>query len=398
MAKKEKEKEKVKDFSELTEREQKNLIGKAFDVLGEFSTQCTLLEDAQSNIDSFEDTGCYILNALLSGNLRGGFPEGRMSVLAAPSSVGKSYIGLQTAAIAQKKGKHVIIFDSEFAIDRDFAKNMGLDISKVQYFPVKSVEQCKNAVFKFLDFVHENRMDGQFFILIDSLGAMITEMDYSRLEKKSEATDMGTAARAMKQLIKVCCTMSGMTNTTVVCTNHIYDNPNEQYSPIGGEKPMPGGRAVRYLPSTIVQMSATNVKEGDANRKISDEAATGSKDIVGIAVTGTSIKNRVCKPYMRADMYISWTRGLSPYYGLYDLAKDFGLITNRAGRNYITETDELIGWTADIIENAEFWEGFMDKLQAKIDTEWHYQSHAARMEAKELEKAQEAEALAEIDG
>lgn len=385
------------DFNSLSEREQNNLIHKAFGLLSEFSVQSTLLEDAQSNINNFEDTGCYILNALLSGDLKGGFPEGRMSVLAAPSSVGKSYIGLQTAAIAQKKGKHVIIFDSEFAIDKEFATNMGLDISKVQYFPVKSVEQCKNAIFKFLNFVYENNMSGQFFVLIDSLGAMISEMDYKRLEKESDAADMGTAAKAMKQLIKVCCTMSGQTNTTIICTNHIYDDPNQLYSPIGGEKPMPGGRAVRYLPSTIVQMSATNIKEGDDKRKIKDEAAVGSKDIVGIAVTGTSIKNRVCKPYMKADMYISWERGLSPYYGLFDLASDFDLLTNKAGRIYITETGELLGYKADVIENAEFWEKFMPTLQAKIDSAWKYKSDAARRQAHAIEKAEEAAIMAESD-
>lgn len=396
MAKKDKE-DSTPSFDSLSERDQRALIGKAFDTLAEFSTQCTLLENAQSNIDSFEDTGCYILNALLSGNLNGGFPEGRMSVLAAPSSVGKSYIGLQTAAIAQKKGKYVVIFDSEFAIDKEFAKNMGLDISRVQYFPVKSVEQCKNAIFKFLNFVLEHKMDGQFFILIDSLGAMISEMDYKRLQKDSDAADMGTAAKAMKQLIKVCCTMSGQTNTTIVCTNHIYDDPNQLYSPIGGEKPMPGGRAVRYLPSTIVQMSATNIKEGDDKRKIKDEAAVGSKDIIGIAVTGTSIKNRVCKPYMKADMYISWERGLSPYYGLFDLASDFGLLQNKGGRIYIAETNELIGFKADVIENAEFWNKFMPTLQLCIDKTWKYKSDADRKSAQAEEKAKEAEAMAEIE-
>lgn len=44
-----------------------------------------------------------------------------MSVLAAESSVGKSYIGLRTAALAQKRGKYILVFDSEYAIDKDFA-------------------------------------------------------------------------------------------------------------------------------------------------------------------------------------------------------------------------------------------------------------------------------------
>ena len=46
---------------------------------------------------------------------------------------------------------------------------------------------------------------------------------------------------------------------------------------------MPGGKIVRYLPTTIVQLSANNVKAGDKDRKIDEEAA-GSHG--GIEVRG----------------------------------------------------------------------------------------------------------------
>ena len=224
MAKK-KEETKI-DFSTLSDKEKQKIIDKAWAVLDDTNPEASMLSEALSNINTFDDTGCCMLNALLSGRIvDGGFPEGRMTVLAAPSSVGKSYIGLQAAALAQKKGKRILIFDSENAIDREFASNLGLDVSKVKYFPVKSIEQCKNSMYAFLDFVDKQGMKGQFFILVDSLGGMMSEMDFKRLEDESTSADMGTLAKSMKGFIKMMTIMSARTKTTIVCTNHIFDNP-----------------------------------------------------------------------------------------------------------------------------------------------------------------------------
>ena len=380
MAKKEK-KEKI-DYDSLGEKEKNKLLSQALSTLHSMSDQCTTLEEAQSNINSFEDTGCYILNALLSGELKGGFPEGRMSVLAAESSVGKSFIGIQTAAIAQKKGKHVLIFDSENAIDKDFAKNLGLDPAATTYFPVRSIEQCRNSIFKFLSFVIDNGMRGKFFILVDSLANMIAEIEMNRAEKENTATDMGTRARAMKSLLQMCINMSAQSNTTIVCTNHIYDNPNAMFPSL--IKPMPGGKCVTYLPSTILQLSAVNVKEGD-DRKIDEEATVGGKGLLGKAITGLSVKNRVCKPFITADMYISWKSGMNKYYGLLELSQEFGLIENRVGRYYLaTDKENCIGTRKTLLTDAEFWEKFMPTLQKKIDDNWKYTSGSAQEEGEIL--------------
>lgn len=407
MAKKKETEQKI-TFDELDEKTQKKEIDKAFDFLSKLNDDCRWLSDAQSNIDSFEDTGCYILNALLSGELRGGFPEARMSVLAAESSVGKSYIGLRTAALAQARGKYVIIFDSENALDGKFAQNLGLDISRSKHYPIHTIEQCRSDVYKFLKYVIDNGLEGKFFILIDSLANMMSELDMSRAEKDSAATDMGTRARSMKNLLQTLINMSAKSKTTIVCTNHVYDNPNAMFPSL--VKPQPGGKCVTYLPSTVVQLSAVNVKEGD-DRKIDEEATVGGKGLLGKAITGLTIKNRICKPFVTADMYISWKKGLAKYFGLIELAQEFGLIFNRAGYFYFNDTeknrrylkqkgiadekidDELlkrIGSRKDLLKDAEFWESYLDIIQERLKEEWHYSSYneqlvAERKAKKEIE-------------
>jgi len=387
MAKK-KEETKI-DFNTLSDKEKQKIIDKAWAVLDDSNPEASMLSEALSNINTFDDTGCCMLNALLSGRIvDGGFPEGRMTVLAAPSSVGKSYIGLQAAALAQKKGKRILIFDSENAIDREFASNLGLDVSKVKYFPVKSIEQCKNSMYAFLDFVDKQCMKGQFFILVDSLGGMMSEMDFKRLEDESTSADMGTLAKSMKGFIKMMTIMSARTKTTIVCTNHIFDNPGQMFPSI--EKNMSGGKSVKYFSSTVLQLSAVQVKEDDKNIKTGDEAAIGSKGMTGIAIRGLSIKNRVVKPYMEGDMYISWQKGLRKYYGLLDLAQEFDLIYNKAGKLYVRaenegEADRYIGTKVEIQTSKKFWDEFIPTLQKKIDEHWTYNGANVDFEDEEDE-------------
>lgn len=370
----------VVPYDQLSDKEKKKKLNKALELLKSTGGMCSYLNQSQSNVETYDDTGCYILNALLSGHLRGGFPEGRMTLLAAESSVGKSFIGVQAAAMAQKKGKTVFIFDSEYAIDNKFATNLGLNTEEAIVFQVKTIEQCRNSIFKLLNFAIEEGLQGQYFILIDSLANMISEMEMTRAEKESTAIDMGTRARSMKSLLQTCINLSGQSNTTIVCTNHIYDNPGAMYPSL--IKPMPGGKCVTYLPSTILQLSASNVKEND-DHKIDEESTQGSKGFLGKAVTGVSVKNRICKPFCVADMFISYRSGLGKYFGLLELAQGFGLIFNKGGYYYKTAApDKRIGTRKTLNVDADFWEAYLPELQAKINEEWHYQSQADRDEGE----------------
>lgn len=387
-ASKKKEKE-VLSFDELDKKGQDKLIADAFKILDDFNPMSSMLSNSVSNIENYDDTGCYILNALISGHLKdGGFPEGRSTLFAAPSSVGKSYIALQAAANAQKKGKFVVVFDSEFSIDKRFAESLGLDPDKVKYFPVKSIEDCKNGLYKFLDFAGKNKIYGKFFIIIDSLGAMISELDYKRLEDENSAADMGTRAKAMGQLLTVANSMAGFSRSTIVMTNHVYDNPSPFASKI--EMEMPGGKKVRFMPSCIVQLRGKVVKE-DASTG-GDSAAEGSKGMTGVAVSGLSIKSRLVKPYNTADLYISWEKGMLKYYGLLDLSLAFGIIEKRVGKLYRKDTDEYIGKPEDIQDNPEFWEAFMPQLQKEIDEKWCYRSEHERKQQQGIFDAEAAAA------
>lgn len=368
-------KKNVEEEVPLTEKEVSKRIDDAFKILDECNPLATMMESAQSNIETFDSTGCYALDAIISGKIvGGGFPEGRMSILAAPSSVGKSYIGVRTAALAQKKGKYVVIFDSEYAINSTFCSNLGLDLSKCKYFPVKSIEQCKNAIYNFLDFVIQQGLQGKFFILVDSLGAMISELDFKRAEAENNAADMGTYAKSLRQMIVMLTNMAGQSKTTVLCTNHVYNNPSAMFPTI--EKNQRGGEAAKYFPSTVVQLSARKIKESDKDILHGEEAAEGSKDAVGIAISAVQIKSRICKPYITCNMFLSWNKGLSKVYGLMEMAEEFGIIENRRGKIYQInlEEEKYLGNRSDVEFNEEILSPLIPYIQRGVDENWTYRA------------------------
>lgn len=243
------------------------LASKVFDVLDDYSPYSSFLDQSTiSNVDEWIDTGSKMLNAVISGSLYGGIPKGRVTLLAGESASGKSFIAQKIVGNAQKMGMYTVVFDTENAIDARMVESLGADPKKIKYFPAKSIEQVRNAIFALLQKIEETHMEGKFLVVIDSLANMLSEMETKRMDKDSTSADMGTIAKAIKSLLKTCTTYGGLTKTTFVVTNHIYDNPNEMYPDL--VKCMNGGKACRYLPSVVVQLAKKNLKEKDSGERM----------------------------------------------------------------------------------------------------------------------------------
>jgi len=70
-----------------------------------------------SDIDEFIPTGNYMLNALMSGSIFGGYPNTRSVGIAGDSGTGKTFLCMNAVREAQKKGYVVFYIDTEGALD-----------------------------------------------------------------------------------------------------------------------------------------------------------------------------------------------------------------------------------------------------------------------------------------
>lgn len=323
-----------------------------------------------STVREWIDTGSYGLNAIISGSCFGGIPKGRVTLLAGESMTGKSLFVQKMAANAQKMGLHVVIFDTESAIDPEGATRLGLDISKVKYVPCITIEQTRNDIFRLLTSIKEKKLEGKFFIVIDSLGNLQSEMDIKRMDKENTSTDVGTKARAMKSLLQTCTNLGAVTGTTFVITNHVYDDPMAMYPSI--EKNMPGGKSVVYLPSVTVQLARKPLKD-DGGKTVSNSAlAVGQKSYSGIIIRALTRKNRFIKQYLEIEMYLSFASGLDRYYGLLDLAVGLEVIV-QSGATYALADGTKLGYAKNWRNNKELWEKtIIPGIESRIKAEWTY--------------------------
>ena len=322
-----------------------------------------------SKVDSFINTGSYALNAVCSGKLRsGGVPLNRVTVFAGPSRCGKTFILLNLIREAQQMGLIPVVFDSENAISPESAAKFGIDLSKVKYSQVFTIEETRNAAFKLFQKIKELKLEGKFALFIDSLGNLESEVNMTRMGKDSTAVDMGSNARAMKSLMKTLTGLGGQTKTTVVCSNHIYDNPAEMFPSL--EKAMPGGKSLVYLPSVTIQMGLKPVK-GDDGKTLDGKLAAGQKSYVGAVNRVLAVKNRFVKQFVQSEIYISFEKGLNKYYGLLDLAVGLGVI-DQNGATY-TLGDRKLGYQKNFRHDTSLWEKeVIPLIEEAVSVEWAY--------------------------
>lgn len=366
-------------------------IESALSEIDKINPFATYLSDSTlSRVGGWIDTGSYVLNAIISGSLHGGIPKGRVTMLAGESMTGKSLFVMKILAAAQKEGLTPVIFDTENAIDPEGAERLGLDVSNVKYVPCISIEQTRNALYKFLTSIKEKGLEGKFIVAIDSLGNLQSELSLSRMGKDSTSADMGTNARAMKTLMQTCTNLGAVTQTTILCTNHVYDNPAALFPSI--EKNMPGGKSCVYLPSVTVQLARKPMKS-DGGKTMDGETAVGQKSYAGIIIRALTRKNRFIKQYLEGEMYLSFASGLDRYYGLIDLAVGLGAVI-QTGATYQLPPDDSgnikkLGYYKSWRKDVDLWENtILPVVEARMKDEWNYSN-------KEEEPPDEVEEVVE---
>jgi|TARA_R100001163_G_scaffold64760_1_gene59794 RecA/RadA recombinase len=350
-----------------------NDVLKALDDIDKVNPFATYLSDSTlSRVGTWIDTGSYVLNAIISGSIHGGIPKGRVTMLAGESMTGKSLFVQKILAKAQEEGLIPVIFDTENAIDPEGAERLGLDISKVKYVPCTSIEQARNSLYKFLTSVKEKGLEGKFIVAIDSLANLQSELELNRMSKDSTSSDMGTKARAMKTLMQTCTNLGAITQTTILCTNHVYDDPTALFPSI--EKNMPGGKSCIYLPSVTVQLARKPIKD-DGGKTVDGELAVGQKKYSGIVIRALTRKNRFIKQYLEGQMYLSFSSGLDRYYGLVDLAVGVGAVV-QTGATYQLEDGTKLGYYKNWRKDTKLWEEtILPKVEERIKTEWSYSNN-----------------------
>ena len=286
----------TKEFSFLN-------LDKELSKISGFETGSILTDNTFSQVDEWIPTGNYLLNAQLSGTLFGGIPNTRSLGLMGDPGTGKSFLCLNVAREAQKKGYDVIYCDTEGAIDKTTADKFGIDSGRVRYQPIKTVTEFQTFVSNLLDLVKKARTAGaqpKILLILDSLGMLSTDKELRDAIEGKNAADMGAKAKELRKLFRVITLDLTQAKIPLVCTNHVYAGGG--YIPT---KESSGGDGPIFAMSVISFLSKAQLKEGNSTTK------------TGIIVTSNLKKSRFTIPEP-VKFHISFLNGMNPFVGLQD--------------------------------------------------------------------------------
>ena len=307
--------------------------------------------DAPTNVKDWLSTGNALLDVAVSNRPYGGLPVGRIAEITGLEQSGKSLLSAHLLAETQKKGGVAVLIDTETAVNREFLEAIGVDISKLLYVSVDTVEGIFEACETIIEKIRTSDKNRLVTIVVDSVAAASTkkelEADY---DKDGYATDKAIIiSKAMRKITN----MIGRQSIALVFTNQLRQKMNAMA--FSDPWTTSGGKALAFHASVRLRLkSMGQLKIGDR--------------IVGIKVRAQVIKNRLGPPLRHADFNILFDRGIDNYGSWLGVMKDNKLVKQGGAWYEYTDTDtgEVIKFQskdfADILKNEEL----KDQIYRKI--------------------------------
>ena len=309
------------------------------------------------DVDSFIDTGSYILNALMSGSLHGGLPSNKITALAGESATGKTYflMGIVKSFLDKDSNAGVIYFESESAVTRNMVVDRGIDPKRMVIFPVTTVQEFRTQALKVLDgYLAQNESErAPLFLCLDSLGMLSTTKEVEDTADGKETRDM-TRAQVLKAAFRVLTLKLARAKVPLVVTNHTYDVVGSMFP----TKEMGGGSGLKYAASSIIYLSKRKEKDGT--------------EVIGNIIHCKNHKSRLTKENKMVDVRLTYDKGLDRYYGLLELAEKYEIFKKVSTRFELPDGSKQFGKTILNDPETYFTEDIMHQLDLAAETEFKY--------------------------
>ena len=309
------------------------------------------------DVNSFIDTGSYILNALMSGSIYGGLPSNKITALAGESATGKTYflMGIVKSFLDKNSNAGVIYFESESAVTRNMVIDRGIDPKRMVIFPVTTVQEFRTQALKVLDgYLAQNESErNPLFLCLDSLGMLSTTKEVEDTADGKETRDM-TRAQVLKAAFRVLTLKLARAKVPLVVTNHTYDVVGSMFP----TKEMGGGSGLKYAASSIIYLSRRKEKDGT--------------EVIGNIIHCKNHKSRLTKENKVVDVRLTYDKGLDRYYGLLELAEKYEIFKKVSTRFELPDGSKQFGKTILNDPETYFTEDIMHKLDLAAETEFKY--------------------------
>ena len=307
----------------------------------------------------FLSTNVIALNLLFSGKVDGGVPIGRISMISAPSMLGKSFVAYGLVKNAQKRGMQVCIVDTERAFSFQFAQAIGVDISpdKLVVLQENGIEEVTGIIVTICNEIEKPERKNVLFV-IDSWGSLVTSKTMDNALHGNDKADF-TISKKKNNLSNIILN----TKATYFVANHVYDNVGG----MGADIMIPGGRKLIFNSDCVV------LGKSRAKQKKSSSDDT----IVGHIITAETYKSRWSKEKSKLKFRIKMDGGLDIFYGILDDALECGVVTKPSAGHYTRsylEGDKK--FRENEIYNSDFWLPIFKETEFKnwLEKKYTFQS------------------------
>jgi RecA/RadA recombinase len=325
---------------------------------------------AASEFSGTIDTGSYLLNALLSGSIHGGIPNNKITAFAGESATGKTFfvMGCLKAFLDQNPDAGVMYYDTEAAVTKDMMEQRGIDTNRVMISEPQTIQEFRTKALKAIELYEQTPKEKRppFMFVLDSLGLLSTTKELEDISDGKETRDM-TKAQVIKAAFRVLTLKLARAGIPMLVTNHVYEVIGS-YIPM---KEMGGGSGLKYAASTVVFLG-----------KKKDRDAT-TKEIVGNIIKCTTFKSRLSKENQKAEVLLSYDKGLDRYYGMIELAIEAGLFEKKGSR--IVANDKSV-YAKQILADPEqyFTQEVMDVLDKFAQEKYSYGTAGSEMASEDI--------------
>ena len=304
------------------------------------------------DVSSYVDTGSYILNALVSGDIHGGIPSNKITALAGETATGKTFfaLGMVKQFLADNPSGGVLYFEAESALTKEMIESRGIDSKRMIILPVTTIQEFTHQAVKI---VENHTEDKPIMMCLDSLGMLSTTKEVGDISEGKETKDM-TRAQLVKGCFRVLTLKLGKAGIPLLVTNHTY----KQVGTMFPQDVMGGGSGLQYAASTIIFLSKRKEKEGT--------------DVVGNVIHCKNFKSRLTKENKRVNVLLRYDQGLNRYYGLLELAEEAGIFKKVSTRYEMPDGSKIFGKAILNEPEKYFTKEILDKLNDYAKTEFLY--------------------------
>lgn len=303
-------------------------------------------------------SGSMLIDAALGV---GGYPKGRIIEIYGPESSGKTTLALEAIAEVQKQGGRAAYIDAEHAIDPDYAKHLGVNISDLILSQPDYGEQAMEIVDML---AKSNAID---LIIVDSVAALIPKAE---LEGTFEDSSVGLQARLMSKSLRKLAGVLSKSNCTVIFINQLREKVGVMY---GNPETTTGGRALKFYSTIRIEIRrAETIKQGDKS--------------LGNLVNVKVVKNKVAAPYKSCKVELIFGEGISKEHEIAQLAVDYSIL-EKSG-SWFSYQGERIGQG---ITSVYDWMKANPDIQQKIEEEVRLRLTNKPLKEEDEEETEEAE-------